>query len=300
LVRDGLGQDLVESLGATAVFGSVENDRTWAHANGTDAIVHSAAIITTRRNWDTFEAINANGAKNAALTAAKRGIRLVHISSVAVYGRGAGLDADYIDENTEWAELLATEFYARSKRSAEETVAAVAQETGLSAVSLRPCVIYGERDRTFLPHVVRILKHGYAPLVGTGTNSLSVVYAGNVADAVLAALEHPDVTGPINVTNDGDVTQREFLTSVGAALGTRTRLVRVPVPAAYAFAAGRNVLRKMIAPKKYSGFGASAVRFLSKDNPYTSERARRELEWQPTTPPAEAIERSIRWFKRLR
>jgi len=300
LVRDDLGRRLVEDLGATAVFGSVEDTEAWAHAAGTDAIVHSAAIITTRGSWDTFQTININGAKNAALNAAGRGIRLVHISSVAVYGREPGSSSQQIDEDTKWVELPAREYYARSKRRAEEAIVEVMQKTGLPAVCLRPCVIYGERDRTFLPRVVRILRHGYAPLVGSGTNSLSIVYAGNVADAVLAAIEHPEVTGPVNVTNDGDVTQRAFFAAVGAALGRRTRFVRVPAAAAIALVVVRHLFRKLTAPNRYAGFGAPAVRFLTNNNPYTSQRARTELGWTPTTSPVAAIQRSVRWFNESR
>ncbi len=300
LVRDAEGKKLIEGMGASSVFGSVEDADTWSHAEGTDAIVHSAAIIAKRRHWNTFHSFNIDGAQYAAVTAAKLGIRLVHISSVAVYGRGLGSAARKIDEDTQFAELSPTDFYARSKRQAERAIAAVVRETGLSTVSLRPCVIYGERDRTFLPHVVRILSRGYGPVIGHGANPLAVVYAGNVADAVLAALDHPEVTGPINVTNDGDVTQREFLSAVGSAMGRKVRLVRVPLPAAYAFAAARHTLRRVFAPKKYPGFGASAVRFLSNANPYTSERALRELNWQPTTAPLDAVPRSIDWFMRSR
>jgi nucleoside-diphosphate-sugar epimerase len=296
LVRDASGQEFIESIGATPVTGTVEDAETWALAAGTDAIVHAAAIVANRRAWSTYRTFNIEGARNAAINAAKLGIQLVHISSVSVYGRGVGATNKRIDEHTAFAELSPTDFYARSKREAEATINDVVRNTGLSTVSLRPCVIYGERDRTFLPHVVRVLSRGFAPLVGNGSNSLAVVYAGNVAEAVLAALEHQDVTGPVNIANDGVVTQREFYAAVGSALEKRIRLLRVPVPAAYVFAAARHLVRRMLSPNVYPGFGASAVNFLAYDNPYTSTRALRELGWQPSTPPQQAIAQSIRWF----
>ena len=298
LVRDKAGKSLVESLGAKAVYGSVEDPEAWGTASGMDAIVHSAAIITTRRSWDSFQAINIDGAKNAALTAAKHGIRLVHISSVAVYGSRAGKGGAHIDEDTEFSALSADEFYALSKRRAEEAVFKVASESGISAVALRPCVIYGERDRTFLPHVIRVQKFGFAPLIGSGANPLSIVYAGNVADAVLAALEHPKVVGPFNVTNEGDVTQREFFTAVGSALHKPPLFLRIPIPAALAVTAAGHWVRHLFAPQKYAGFGASGVRFLSQSNPYKSVRAQRELGWKPTTAPEEAIARSVCWMNK--
>jgi len=300
LVRNGNGQQLVEAIGATPVFGAVENPDAWTHAAGVDAIVHAAAIVVARHDWLTFQSINIDGAKHAGITASEHGIQLVHISSVAVYGRGLRSTANKIDEYSTLADLPETDYYARSKRQAEATIESLVRDRGLQAVSLRPCVIYGERDRTFLPHVVRILDRGFAPLIGDGSNSLSVVYAGNVADAVLAAIEHPEVTGPVNVTNDGDVTQREFYAAVGSALGKRVRLVRIPIPAAYLFAATRQRTRRALAPNKYAGFGPAAVSFLTNDNPYTSERAQQELEWRPSTAPSEAIARSVRWFTEAR
>ena len=34
----------------------------------------------------------------------------------------------------------------------------------------------------------------------------------------------------------------------------------------------------------------------ARDNPYASSRAERELMWTPSTPPQEAMRRTIRWF----
>ena len=296
LVRDDNGRRLVESLGASAVRGCVEDRRVWSHAAGADVIVHAAAIITNRSPWRFYQEINVDGARHAALASAECGARLVHISSVAVYGRRRELHAPYVDERTPWAELRSTDFYARSKRGAEEAVSAIAREKSLSVVSLRPCLMYGERDRTFLPRVLPLLRFGVAPLIGHGGNALALVYAGNVADAVLAALQHPEARGPFNVTDDGRITQREFFEAVGNAIGRHTRFVRLPLPLASSLAFAWFGLRRILMPAKYAGVGASAARYLAAGNPYRSARARSELEWRPSTAPREALERSVRWF----
>ncbi len=297
MVRGPAGKSLVESLGAETVFGSVEQPQAWLHARGSDAIVHAAGIITKRRNWEHFHTTNVAGARLAAETAADQGVRLVHLSSVAVYGRRLQVGDCKLNELSDWPRLSRGEFYAVSKRGAEEAVNAVARNKKLSAVSLRPCVIYGERDRTFLPHVVRMLKHGISPLVGTGDNTLALVYAGSVAEAVLAALDHPEVRGPVNLANEQGITQRQFFATVGAALGKRIRFVKVPVTFAYAFAVSLYGFRYALSPRHYAGFGATAIRYLSNDNPYDSSRAREELGWEPTIPHDVAIERSVHWFQ---
>lgn len=295
MVRDAGGRELVESLGAEATAGRVEEESAWSAVRGVEAVVHAAAIITARRRWEDFAAVNVDGARWAALAAARCGARLVHISSVAVYGRPTRIPQQQIDEATPWIPLPSQDFYARSKRAAEEAVETVRRDSGLSAASLRPCVVYGERDRTFLPRLIRALRFGVAPLVGDGDNPLALVYAGSVAQAVLAALEHPEAVGAFNTTNDGTITQREFFRMLAAAAGRRIRFIRLPLSVATGLALSVQRVRQLSRPGRYPGLGGAGARFLATPNPYTSERARHELRWHPSLNPSEALLRSVRW-----
>ncbi len=295
LVRNGAGTDIVTSLGATPSNGCVEDESSWEAAHGCEAIVHGAALVTQRRSWAAFQAINIDGTRLAAVTAVRCGARLVHISSIAVYGRRPAAQPRSMDENAPWTRLAETDFYARSKRRAEEVIWSVAGETGLTAAALRPCVVYGERDRAFLPRVIGALRFGVAPLVGGGNNDLTVVYAGTVARAVLAAVERPDATGSFNVTNDGSMTQREFVLAVGRALGRRVRLFKIPVAAASAVATSYHHIHRLTRPRQYAGVALGVARFMAADNPFCSNRARDLLGWQPATSPTENVERSVRW-----
>jgi len=295
LVRDSAGADVVIRLGAIPAIGRVELDSAWKAAQESSAIVHSAALVTQRESWTGFQMINVEGTRLAAITAARIGAKLIHVSSIAVYGRRPAPRPNTMDENTPWTRLSDTDFYARSKRLAEEAVWDVASGTSLCAAVLRPCVVYGERDRVFLPRVVRALRFGVAPLVGGGDNVLTMVYAGNVASAVVAAVERRDATGSFNVTNDGNMTQHEFLMAVGRAMGRRLRLVRVPVRAASAFATSYHYVRRLARPGSYAGVALGAARFMAADNPFCSDRARRILGWQPTSSSLVDVERSVKW-----
>ena len=295
LVRDRTGADLVTALGAKPLFGSVEYESSWQAAQGSAVIVHTAALITQRQPWTSFEAVNIEGTRYATLAAVRCEAKLVYVSSIAVYGRRPPPLPNSMDESAPWTGLAETDFYARSKRQAEEVVWNIAGETGLSAVALRPCVVYGERDRVFLPRLIRALRFGVAPLIGDGDNTLTVIYAGNVAAAVQAAVERPDATGGFNVTNDGNMTQREFLLAVGHAMGPRLRLFKIPVSAANALATSYHHIRRLTRPKCYAGVALGAARFMAADNPFRSDRARDLLGWQPSTSPTENVERSVKW-----
>src|SRR2546429_9775945 len=79
-----------EPLGAEAVAGDVTDPAVWQRAaHGVRAIVHAAAIVQRRASWERYVAVNVEGTRLAAAAARAARVRLVHISSVAVYGGSA-------------------------------------------------------------------------------------------------------------------------------------------------------------------------------------------------------------------
>src|SRR5207249_844843 len=111
-----------------------------------------------------------------------------------------------------------------AKASHEEFFAVNVGGTGQAAPLIRPNGIYGEYDRLFSPRVVQTLRLGFILQVGPGTNRLSCVYAGNVAAALVRAIDAPAASGrAYNVTDDGpaSLTQRGFVDAFAQALGVR-------------------------------------------------------------------------------
>ena len=301
LARSDAAARTLTSAGAGVLRGGLADAAALeAGLDGCDAAVHAAAVVLSREDWRAYHDANVTPTARIAAAAGRRGLRLVHVSSVAVYGRretyeggpGSVSEAFGLEHP-----LFEGDHYARSKREAELALWRAAEATGLRAAAIRPCVIYGEGDRHFSPRVAAALRWGVAPLVGAGTNLLSVVYAGNVAAAVLAALDRPAAVGPFNVTNDGGITQRGFVERFAAGLGVRLRVLRIPAGAAWGAARCVDAARSLLAPASPMTWLKGAVQFLANPNPYTSERAERELGWKSPTPPAEAVERTGRAFR---
>ncbi len=267
---------------------------------GCSAVVHGAATVLSGARWDAWHEVNVLGTERVARSAARHGARLIHISSVAVYGGrlASGIDRrGYTEDFDLEGARVPRDYYERSKREAELAVWRAARESGLSAVALRPCVLYGEGDRHFSPRIAAMLRRGLAPLVGGGANRATLVYAGNVAAAVAAALDRPLVTGPFNVTNDGQLTLREFVERFAAGLGVSPRWLRIP--RGLAWRAARiwdHSLGALPWPGRTVSLSA-AVQFLAGDNPYDSSRAVRLLGWQPATDAAVAAERTGASFR---
>ena len=290
LVRDAAGARVVAERGARAVTGTVESPATWSALRECRAIIHGAAIIAGRHSWERFEQVNVLATRFAAERARQLGVPLIHVSSVAVYGRNYRPGAVVI-ESTPFAPLRPTDWYACSKRMAEEAVWEEAGR-GLRAVALRPCVVYGEGDRLFLPKLVgRLRKSWRVPLIGGGHRPLALVHARNVAQAVVLALDTPAAWGQsYNVTNDDTITAREFVAAVGRGLEKRIRTVDIPAQPAILLAKAFDSTRRLMGPSRYPGSALSAVRFWRGGNPYDSEKARRELGWNPTIRHAQGVE----------
>src|SRR2546426_93586 len=248
----------------------------------------SAAVVQRRASWEQYVAVNVDGTRLAVDAARTAGARLIHISSVAVYAGSAAYPAtpERRDEDFPFQPIAAPDFYARSKRMAEDVVREAATHRDFAVAALRPTVIYGERDRLFTPRVIRAARLRFVPRIGPGTNRLSCVYAGNVASAAVAALDAP-LQGfrAYNVTSDGPpaLSQREFFAAFAAALGRRTWSIPIPTPLA-GLVIGLFTARRL---------ARAAVSFASGDNPYTDERIRAELVWRPPTQARAAIGRTV-------
>jgi nucleoside-diphosphate-sugar epimerase len=279
--------------------GDVTDPDAWrrATAGGVGGIVHAAALVAQRAPFAEFERVNVGGTRLAIAAARAAGARLVHVSSVAVYGRAEAYAAGRggVTEDFPLQPIPARDFYARSKRMAEELV----RDSGLAAVAIRPNVIYGERDRLFTPRLVRALRLGILPQIGPGTNHLSCVYAGNVAAAIMAALgaQRPGFRA-YNVTADAPpaLTQREFIGAFAEALGVRLRRIPIPILVARLGVRVWTGWLRFRDPARYAGLGGAAVGFIIGENPYSAARARAELGWVPPFDARAAIRRAVAAF----
>jgi nucleoside-diphosphate-sugar epimerase len=143
-----------------------------------------------------------------------------------------------------------------------------------------------------------MLRFGWAPLIGGGRSIMALVHAANVADgAVLAATTDAAAGRAYNLTNDFPVTVREFFTLGAEGLGRRVRFV--PIPLGVAEAAFRSLLSvvRLVAAGRVSLVSRDSLSMITRDNPYDSARARRELGWSPRVRPEVGIPQAFRWWR---
>lgn len=267
-------------------------------AAGCDAIFHAAAAIGPRGDWEPYRLGNVQGTGNVIDAAARAGARLVHVSSTAVYGGDTRWRHQPTDEMVDLPPIPETDPYARSKLEAERLVLAAASSGRIWATVVRPPPMYGCRDRQLVPRFAPILDRGFFPLVAGGRSTLTIVHAGSVADgAVRAATVEAALGRAYNLTNDGALTVAEFVRLAAIGLGRRILTPSVP------YAVARIAMNTLAATLTVVGRGhlaphtAGLLDLLTRDNPFSSERARRELGWTPRVSHTQAVPEAFRWWK---
>lgn len=174
--RDTEKAGKLRTLGAVGqvvpVAASVTDEASVARAvAGAELVVNLVGILFERKPGD-FDRIQAEGAGRVARLAAAAGVRrLVHLSAI-------GADAG------------SASHYARSKAQGEEAVRAAFP----AATILRPSVVFGPDDQFFNRFAGLAAMLPVMPVVA-GTTRFQPVYVGDVADAVMAAVERDDAQG---------------------------------------------------------------------------------------------------------
>lgn len=240
------------------------------HIVGDDAVDPLAA----------FRAINVDGSRALALQAAAAGVRrFVFLSSVKVNGevtQGAAFterDAPRPDDP-----------YGISKREAEDALREVAGETGLEIAILRPPLVYGPYVKANFLRMMRWVDRGFPLPLASVHNSRSLVYVGNLADAIMLCLEHPAAAGETFLVDDGDpVSTPQLLREIGTALASPARLFPVPP----------RLLRAMAA---VIGRHADARRILG-DLVVDSSSIRSVLGWSPPFTRKDGLMATAAWFR---
>jgi nucleoside-diphosphate-sugar epimerase len=302
LIRDPARAGGLAEAGISLVRGDVLDQPSFAAAAaGCEIVFHAAAEIMTR-GWERYRSVNVDGTRNAISAAAAAHARLLQVSSVAVYGSDTRYlgerDGQKTGEDLPLLPLHDRSYYARSKRESEALVMAAHRAGRLWATAVRPDVIYGRYDRQFVPRLARLLRYGMVPLLAGGRSTLAVVHASAVAEGAVRAATTDAAGGrAYNLANDFDVTVREFFAYGARGLGVTPHFVPIPLWAAHGgLWTAKRVVRVATLGRLRLG-GGSAVAFLTRDNPFTSQRARAELGWSPAVAPDTGVTDAFAWWR---
>jgi len=212
------------------VVGEIGASTDWRDAlAGCDAVVHLAARVhetnDTQDPLALYRSSNTEATLNLARQAAGAGVkRFVFISTIKVNGEGR--DAPYRESDAP----APVDAYAISKWEAEQGLQRIARETGLEVVILRPPLVYGPGAKANFLRLMQAVQKGWPLPLGAIHNRRSVLYLGNLVDAIRLCVEHPDAAGHPFLLDDGEaVSTPQLIRAVAHAMGRPARLLSVPV-----------------------------------------------------------------------
>lgn len=211
-------------------IGEVNSRTDWHEAlTGIGTVVHLAARVHVMRETianplAAFRAVNTEGTLNLARQAAEAGVsRFAFVSTIKVNGEGR--DTPYTESDL----ASPQDPYAISKWEAEQGLRDIAARTGMEVVILRPPLVYGPGVGGNFLQLMRVVDKGWPLPLGTVDNRRSLIYLGNLVDAIIVCLAHPVAANKtFLLSDDEDVSTPELVRRLAAALHRPARLIPVP------------------------------------------------------------------------
>jgi len=276
---------------ATAVRGDVRTPQSWAaHLHGARAVIHAAALVSNVAPLQAAWEMNVAGSAAVAQAAAAAGVpRMVHISSIAVYG------FDFPDQVTEDYPVRLTGFsYPDTKIGAEAVLLAAHARGDIEMVIVRPGDVYGPESRPWVLEPLRIIRAHQALLPRGGRGVFSPVYIDNLVDGIIAALNEPTAGGRVyNLTDGLGVSCREYFGRLADMIGGRVR--SLPAPPALVLASATGAVQRAFGGN--SELCAASVHMLNRRGTYCIDRARADLGYDPAVDLDEGMARTSAWLR---
>lgn len=222
---------------------------------GADAVVHLANIAHARVSREELRRVNVEGTRDAAERAARAGARrFVYLSSAKA--------------------IAPDDAYGEAKLEAER---ALAQMRAVDIAVLRPPLVYGPRVKANFLALLRAIDRGIPLPFGSIDNRRSLLYVGNLVDAIVLCVEAPKAAGNAYALTDGaPVSTPALCRAIGEALGRPARLFGFPPR-----------LLELVPPFKR----------LTRSFEIDDSAIRRDLGWRPPYGFEEGLRRTAAWYR---
>ena len=175
---------------------------------GIEVVVHLANLAHGKATASQLQEVNVEGTRRLArLSAATGARRMIYLSSIKALGEDR---------------------YGRSKRAAETALRDIGGR-GLEIVVLRPPLVYGPGVKANFLALLRAIDRGWPLPFASIANRRSLLYVGNLCDAIERSLARPEAAGRTWPLSDGaPISTPALCRAIGSALGKPARLVPFP------------------------------------------------------------------------
>ncbi len=255
---------------------------------GCEYVFHVAAALGG--SLEKQRVSNVDGTRKVMLAAAAAQVkRVVHVSSIAVYGYSSRND---VSEDT--SQKPGHVPYNVSKSEGESIVREIGEHYHVPYSIIRPGMIYGPRSNGWTATMFKLGKRQPTLFLGNGSGSAHPIYIDDVVDMMIVLAEHPAAVGEaFNCAPDPAPSWREFIGGYSRLAG-HNRWLGIPV-----------LPIKIIAPLIESLLTLSGepqdlptlVPFMQSKRTYSMTKAHELLGWEPKVELQEGIDRCAPWLR---
>jgi nucleoside-diphosphate-sugar epimerase len=241
-----------------------------------EVVYHLASVhLDVGAPYAEFEAVNVKAvATLVAACAAAQVRRLVHVSSVGVYGHVQHPPAD------ETAPLHPQNDYECTKRAGEDAARDAAAPLGVDLVIIRPSWVYGQGcPRT--EKLIGALRRNRFFYIGAASNLRHPVYIDDFLEGMwLAATAGPEIAGAtFNIAGPRWMTVQDMVSTFASALAVRPPTLRIPKWLGYSAGWAAEVVGGVL--KINPPISRRTLAFFENDNAFDISAARARLKYEP-------------------
>ncbi|BFM39370.1 SDR family oxidoreductase [Synechocystis sp. LKSZ1] len=225
-----------------------------------------------------FQNVNHHGTVNLAQQAISAGVK--HFIFISSIGAVTTLSDTIISEKTSCNPDTP---YGRSKHDAEQSLIQLCQGSDMTWTILRPTLVYGPNNPGNMERLLALVNKSLPLPFASIHNVRSLLYVGNLVDAIITCIEHPKAKNQTFIVSDGqDLSTPKLIRQLGQALGKPAKLL--PFPPSLLKLAAKSIGKAGIANRLLGSLQVD------------SSKIRNTLNWKPPYTIDEGLKITADWF----
>lgn len=298
ILRSQKPTPFLDSMGVEKQYGDLTDPIACRFAcEGVHYVCHAAAKVGDWGRWDEFQHDTIEATRQISEAAQHAGVeRFIQISSTSAYGHPDDTYAPVGEDHPLGQNIWRNDPYTLAKVECERHLWKLAR-SGLRLSVLRPSWLYGPRDRITLARMVGKLRSGGFRLIGPGDNRISAVDASEVARAALLAATTPAALGQAyNITDLGELSQREFFGHMATAAGVSPDFKSVNYSLAWNASKLMEAWGRLAHPHRPPYITRYAAWLMGRRLWYDNTKIRTQLGWSPLVDYPSSVHRAVTWY----
>lgn len=283
-VRHHLSKELNSDYKVVNV-GEIDEKTDWLDTlKEVDTIIHLAARAHQLNDQAVdpeaeFLRVNYEGTKNLSKQAIASGVK--HFIFISSIGAMATLSDTIISEASPCQPDTP---YGRSKLNAENALIELCRNTQMNWTILRPTLVYGPNNPGNMKRLFALVTKKLPLPFGSMLNSRSLLYVGNLVDAIIRCIEDNRAKNQTFIVSDGeDFSTSELIFRMGNAMGEKTLLL--PFPPSLLRLAAKMIKKEEVADRLLGSLQVD------------SNKIRQMLDWKPPYTVDHGLQATADWFK---